>query len=71
MSRLLLYAGTILMVTACGDGFVEDSGSDVDPTTEFEITPPDVDTGWPDYNGARRRSAQTGWRRVPSAGIRD
>ena len=71
MSRLLLLAGITLLVAACADGFVEDSGADVDPTTEFEITPPQVDTGWPDYNAGRRRSAQTGWRRVPAAGIRD
>ncbi|MCO4746459.1 MAG: hypothetical protein KC912_16800 [Proteobacteria bacterium] len=80
MSRLFPILA-ILTLSACTDDFGDTASSPTDPTAEFAIEIPGdeidndgdgiidegiIDTGWPSYSGSRRRSAESGWRTIPS-----
>ncbi len=80
MSRLLPLIA-VLSLAACAGNDGDTASSPTDPTAEFEIEVPNdgidndgdgivdegiVDTGWPAYSGGRRRSLETGWRRIPT-----
>ena len=68
MHRTFVVLVSAACLAACNGDFGDfGESSETDPTIDFEIEPPDVDTGWPEledtaYSGGRRRAPDSGWR---------
>lgn len=65
MRALISIALSVALLSCTGSQDIPGSSS-TDPTADFEIPPPEVDTGWPEvgdtYQMMRVRSPDTGWR---------
>lgn len=65
MRALISIALSVVLLSCAGSQDIPES-SETDPTSDFEIPPPEVDTGWPEvgdtYQMMRVRSPDTGWR---------
>lgn len=59
-----ILAMSLAVVAGCAGGDERVNSSPDSPTTSFEYENPEVDTGWPEsqYDGARSRPPESGWR---------